>query len=67
MKVLKYSALIVMGLVLVSCSDDSSNDALSLPENMHANERAITATAEYDRGDSRFGGPWGVKVFETRQ
>ena len=64
MRVLKCLALIVMGLVLVSCSD-KSNETLTLPEDMHANERAITATDEYDLGDSRFGGPWGVKVFET--
>ena len=59
MKVRKPLALIALGLALVSCSDESSNEALSFPEDMHANERAITATAEYDRGDSRFGGPWG--------
>ena len=62
--IIKNFVVIVLGLALISCSDES-NETLSLPEEMHANERAITATAEYDRGDSRFGGPWGVKVFET--
>ena len=39
---------ITMALLLASCSDGSSNEALSFPEDMHANERAIAATAEYD-------------------
>ena len=64
MKVLKCLALIVMGLVLVSCSDESK-ETLTLPEDMHANERAI-ATAEYDRGDSRWRA-LGVKSLRQNQ
>jgi hypothetical protein len=63
--VIKYLVLVGMGFLLISCSDDSSNEVLTLPEDMHTNERAITATSEYDQSDSRFGGPWGVKVFQT--
>ncbi|MBT7334117.1 MAG: DUF3604 domain-containing protein [Gammaproteobacteria bacterium] len=56
-----------MALLLASCSDGSSNEALSFPEDMHANDRAIATTAEYDdpSDDSSFAGPWGVKVFQT--
>ena len=58
---------ITMALLLASCSDESSNEALSFPEDMHANDRAIATTAEYDdpSDDSSFAGPWGVKVFQT--
>ena len=58
---------ITMALLLASCSDGSSNEALSFPEDMHANDRAIATTAEYDdpSDDSSFAGPWGVKVFQT--
>lgn len=58
---------ITMALLLASCSDESSNEALSFPEDMHANDRAIATTAEYDNpsDDSSFAGPWGVKVFQT--
>ncbi len=54
--------LIALGLALVSCSDDSSHQALTLPEDMHANKRAITATAEYDRGDSRQERAWSSPI-----
>ena len=59
---------ITMALLLASCSDGSSNEALSFPEDMHANDRAIATTAEYDdpSDDSSFAGPWGVKVFSDR-
>ena len=36
---------ITMALLLASCSDESSNEALSFPEDMHANDRAIATTA----------------------
>ena len=49
MKTLKFRAsclaVITMGLLLVSCSDEPK---LSLPEDLHANERVIAATAEFD-------------------
>ena len=40
----KYLALITMGLLIASCSDNE----LSFPEDMHTNERAITDTVEFD-------------------
>ena len=68
MKTLKFRAsclaVITMGLLLVSCSDEPK---LSLPEDLHANERVIAATAEFDAqsaGKSIVRG-WNVKVFET--
>ena len=30
-KVLRYLAMVITGLVLASCSDESSNEALSFP------------------------------------
>ncbi len=44
----KCLPMIIMGLALVSCSDEPSKEALSFPEDMHTNERAIAATAAYD-------------------
>jgi hypothetical protein len=64
-KTLKYLYVIFMGLALVSCSDDSSNETLSFPEDMHANERVIAATAEFDTPSDNSRLPWGVKVFQT--
>ena len=68
MKTLKFRAsclaVITMGLLLASCSDDPN---LSLPEDLHANERVIAATADFDAqstGQSIVRG-WNVKVFET--
>ena len=43
----KYLAMITMGLIIASCSDESSN-SLSFPEDMHTNERAIADTAQFD-------------------
>ncbi|MFP6809294.1 MAG: DUF3604 domain-containing protein [Pseudomonadales bacterium] len=43
----KYLAMITMGLLIASCSDESSN-SLSFPEDMHTNERAIADTAQFD-------------------
>ena len=43
----KYLAMMTMGLLLTSCSDESSN-SLSFPEDMHTNERAIADTAQFD-------------------
>ncbi len=37
---------ITMALLLASCSDES-NETLTLPEDMHTNEREIAATAEF--------------------
>ncbi len=66
-KVLTYSATIIMGLALVSCSDESSKEVLSFPEDMHTNERAIAATDKFDApsDNSSTGVPWGVKVFDV--
>ena len=68
MKTLKFRAsclaLITIGLLLASCTDDPN---LSLPEDLHANEGVIAATAEFDAqsaGQSIVRG-WSVKVFET--
>jgi hypothetical protein len=63
----KYLAMITMGLLLASCSGESSNEALSLPEEMHTNERAIANTTQTDvqlEEQSR-DGAWSAKVFET--
>jgi|TARA_B100002003_G_scaffold228073_1_gene236134 hypothetical protein len=63
----KYLALIIMGLLLASCSDESPNEALSLPEDLHTNERAIARTAQIDvQLEEQFrDGAWSTKLFET--
>jgi hypothetical protein len=63
----KYLAMITIGLFLASCSDETSNEALSLPEDAHTNERAITDTAQIDLLlEEQFrDGAWAAKVFET--
>jgi len=66
----KYLAMITMGLLLASCSDESSNEALSFPEDMHTNERAIADTAQFDvqveEQDASFAPRFMMaKVFET--
>ena len=60
----KYLAMITMGLLLASCSDESSNEALSFPEDMHRNERAIADTAQFDAEVSTTLSST-AKVFET--
>ena len=60
----KYLALITMGLLIASCSDESSNETLSFPEDMHTNERAITDTVEFDLDPSATLPPDAI-VFET--
>jgi len=59
-----YLAMISMGLLLASCSDES---ALSFPEDMHANERAIVSTTEFDAQleELRQGGVMTATVFQT--
>ncbi|MBT3428025.1 MAG: DUF3604 domain-containing protein [Gammaproteobacteria bacterium] len=56
--------MISMGLLLASCSDES---ALSFPEDMHANERAIVSTTEFDAQleELRQGGVMTATVFQT--
>jgi hypothetical protein len=59
----KYLAMITIGLLIASCSDESSN-SLNFPEDMHANERAIADTAQFDMEDrATLSSP--AKVFET--
>ena len=59
----KYLAIITMGLIIASCSDESSN-SLSFPEDMHTNERAIADTAQFD-GEVPATLSSTAKVFET--
>jgi hypothetical protein len=60
-------AMVAMGLLLASCSDETSNEALSLPEDTHDNESTINDTARIDMLLDEQGGNglWGAKVFET--
>lgn len=56
-------SLVLMSMfILASCSDEP---VLSLPENMHTNEKAIAATAEIDAGFEAQRPVMSATVFET--
>lgn len=60
-------AAITMALLLASCSDES-NENLTLPKDLHTNEREIAATAEFDaQVEERSADGWamGTKLFQT--
>ena len=66
-KVFRHFVVIVMGFALISCSDES-NETLSLPKDLHTNEREIVATAEFDaQVEERSADGWamGTKLFQT--
>jgi len=60
-------AAITMALLLASCSDES-NENLTLPKDLHTNEREIAATAEFDaQVEERSADGWvmGTELFQT--
>ena len=61
-KMLLSLAIVIMLLTLVSCSDESSSDAVIFPDERHTDERAIAATAEFDSQNNAQ--PWGTRAFQ---
>ena len=61
-KMLLSLAIVIMLLTLVSCSDESSSDAVIFPYERHTDERAIAATAEFDSQNNAQ--PWGTRAFQ---
>ncbi len=60
-------AAITMALLLALCSDES-NENLTLPKDLHTNEREIAATAEFDaQVEERSADGWvmGTELFQT--
>ena len=63
----KYLAMMTIGLLLASCSDESFNEALNSPAYVHLDKSVIAATSKIDvllEEQSR-NGNWAAKVFET--
>ena len=57
-----------MSLALVSCSDQSSEQSIYLPKDLHSSKREIAITAEYDaqvQEDSATGWLMGEKLFQA--
>ena len=62
----KLLASMMIALLLTACSDDTEQ-ALSLPDEAHSNERIVAQTAATDARliEQGRGGSWAAQVFET--
>ena len=64
----QHFTVFIMSLALVSCSDQSSEQSIYLPKDLHSSKREIAITAEYDaqvQEDSATGWLMGEKLFQA--